>query len=82
MATILSASIYGLNGNQFGTAQGVTMGFPTANILIRPAPVTGSTFGTVTALSIIQLLPMGTKVAQDQYFAIAAPSALITAANT
>ena len=80
MAQILAASIYGLNGASMGTAFGTTLGFPTQGIMIRPAPVS-TTFNGVTVLSIIQLLPAGTKVAQDQYFSVTAPATLITNSN-
>jgi hypothetical protein len=82
MATILSASIYGLNSQSMGTGtQGVTMGFPTSAILIRPAPA-GTVYNTVTMATIIQLLPMGTKVAEDQFYTATALATVITSANS
>jgi hypothetical protein len=81
MAQILSASIYGLNGQSIGTAQGQTLGFPTQGILIRPN-TSSATYNGVTCPTIIQLLPAGTKVAQDQYFCVTALATVITAANT
>lgn len=81
MAQVLSASIYGLNGNSIGTAQGQTIGFPTQGILIRPNTALGTTFNGVTCPTIIQMLPAGTRVAQDQYFCVTALATVITAAN-
>lgn len=82
MAQIFSASIYGRNSQPMGTAQGTTMGFPSQGVLIRPAPAGDSSlYNGVQTLSIIQMLPAGTKVSEDQYYAIASVSTLITAAN-
>jgi hypothetical protein len=82
MAQIFSASIYGLNGQSIGTAQGVTMGFATQSVIIRPAPPgAGSLFNTVQTLSIIEMLPAGTRVINNQWFAIAPVATLVTAAN-
>lgn len=80
MAQQLSASIYGLNGNSFGSALGNTMGFPTQGILIRPAPI-GTVIQSITMATIIQLLPSGTRVAQDQYFTNLATATAITNSN-
>lgn len=80
MAQILSASIYGLNDFDLGTAFGSTMGFPTQGILIRPAKA-GTTRNGITMLTIIQMLPAGTKVAQDQYYTNLATATAITNAN-
>lgn len=78
MAQIVSANIYGLNGNALSANQ--TMGFPTQGIIVRSAPASTVMLG-VTQLSIIQLLPAGTKVGQDQYFSPTAVATIITAAN-
>lgn len=80
MAQQLSASIYGYNGNSMGTATGVTMGFPTQGIVIRPAPA-GTVFNGVTMVTIIQLQPTATKVGADQYFTNLATATAITNAN-
>lgn len=80
MSQILSASIYGLNGQSMGTAQGTTLGFPVQGILIRPAPP-ATVFNGVTCLTIIQMLPAGTKVAQDQYACVTATATVISSAN-
>ena len=80
MAQIFAASIYGVNSNARGTAQGVVMGFPSQNVTIQPAP-SGTTFNGVTVNSVIQLIPGGTVVNQKQYFAAATVATLITAAN-
>ena len=80
MAQIVSVSVYGLNGSSTGTAQGVTMGFPTQGILIRPAPAS-TTFNGVTMATMIQMLPSGTRVAQDQWFSPTALETVITSSN-
>jgi hypothetical protein len=77
MAQIFSAIVYGVNGNASGIQ---TMGFPSAQCIIRPAPANQVWFG-VTMVSAIQLLPAGTKVGQDQYLSPTAVATLITAAN-
>lgn len=65
------ASIYGVNVNAYGTAQGRLMSFPATGIIVRPVVTDSSfngTFNGVTMLSIIQLLPSGTVVNQPQYY--------------
>lgn len=80
MANQLIASIYSINDKSTGTSAGTPWGFPTQGIVIRPANP-GSTFNGVTINSIIQMLPAGTKVAQDQYGSAATVATLITASN-
>lgn len=80
MSTMLSVSIYGRNSNSIGTNNGVTMGFPSANVTIQPAPA-NTTFNGVTVLSVIQLIPGGTVVNQPKFYSSATVSTLITAAN-
>jgi hypothetical protein len=77
MSQQLLASIYGINAQSTGGLAGTSMSFPTQGIMIRPAPA-GTVFNTVTMATVIQLLPAGTKVAQDQYFT---PTALVTVVN-
>ena len=77
MAQVFSAIVYGVN-SYADTMQ--TMGFPSQHVIIRPAPSGQVMFG-VTMASVIQLLPAGTKVGQDQYSSPTAVSVLITAAN-
>lgn len=65
------ASIYGVNANAFGTAQGRLISFPSTGVIIRPVIADSTfngTFNGVTMLSIIQLLPSGTVVNQPQYY--------------
>ncbi len=78
MANQLSASIYGINGQSVGTDRGVTMGFPSQGVVIRPAP-SGTVFNGVTMVTVIQLLPTATKVTQDQYYTPTATATVITA---
>jgi hypothetical protein len=64
MANVVSVLVYGNNGSALAASQ--TMGFPTQNIIVRPAPA-GQTLLGVAQLSVIQLLPTGTKVGADHY---------------
>lgn len=71
MAVAILASIYGVNANAFGTAQGRLVSFPANGILVRPATTDSTfngTFNGVTMQSVIQLLPSGTVVNQPQYY--------------
>lgn len=80
MAQILGLSIYGINTQSTGTAQGTTMGFPTQGIVIRPAPA-ATVFHGITMATVIQLLPTATKVGADQYFTNLATATAITNSN-
>lgn len=80
MAQVFGISIYGINRDATGTNNGSTMGFPSQHVLIRPVP-TATTFNGVTVNSIIQLLPSGTKVGQDQYYSDRTVAQAITLAN-
>lgn len=65
------ASVYGVNHNAIGTAQGRLMAFPSTGVIVRPVTTDSNfdgTFNGVTMNSIIQLLPGGTQVSQPQYF--------------
>lgn len=79
MAQIVSVNVYGVNGFTFNTGVNATMGFPTQGILIRPSPTL--TLLGVPMLTVIQLLPTGTKVGEDQFFSPTATATVITAAN-
>jgi hypothetical protein len=71
MAVAILASIYGLNTNAFGTAQGRLVSFPANGILVRPVTTDSGfngVFNGVTMNSVIQLLPTGTVVNQPQYY--------------
>lgn len=78
MATTLSVNVYGVNGTALAANQ--TFGFPTANIIIRPAP-SGTTMLGVPILTVIQLLPAGTKVGADQYQTPTATATVISSAQ-
>lgn len=86
MASQLSASIYGVGVNAIGTAQGVTMSFPTSGIRIEPASLTLSSdqdeFNGVTVVSCIQVLPTGLNTNERRYYSATAVATLVTAANT
>jgi hypothetical protein len=77
MAQIFAALVYGVNQNQTAMQ---TWGFPSQGVKIRPAPANQVMFG-VTMVSVIEMLPAGTKVGQDQYSSPTAVATLITAAN-
>lgn len=78
-------SVYGLNANSYGTAQGRIMSFPSTGVLVRPV-ITDSTFNGifngVTMLSMIQLLPSGTVVNQPQYYSPKTVTEINTLQNT
>ena len=84
MALQLSASIYGVGVNAIGTAQGVTMSFPTQGIRIEPASLSlgsNTSFNGVTVQSCIQLLPTGLNVNEKRYYSATAVGTLVSAAN-
>lgn len=84
MANQLSASIYAVGTNAIGTAQGVTMSFPTQGIRIEPANLslgTNLTFNGETMASCIQLLPTGLNVNEKRFYSSTAVATLVTAAN-
>lgn len=80
MALQLIASIYGANGNDWGAEKGITMGFPTQNIVIRTLDQP-TAYSGVTCLSQIQLLPTAPSTIQPVYYTPTAAATLITAAN-
>lgn len=84
MALQLSASIYGIGDNAVGTAQGVTMSFPTQGIRIEPANLslgTNTSFNGVTVASCIQVLPTGLNTNERRYYSAATVGTLVSAAN-
>lgn len=80
MALQLTASIYGANSNSWNNAQGVTMGFPSNNIVIR-ALNPPENYSGVSCLTQIQLLPTAPSTIQPVYYTPTATATLITAAN-
>jgi len=78
-------SIYGVNANAAGTAQGRLMSFPSTGVIVRPVITDSSfngTFNGVTMNSIIQLLPSGTVVNQPQYYTVKTVTEVNTLQNT
>lgn len=78
-------SIYGVNNNASGTAQGRLMSFPSTAVLVRPALVDGTTnqtFNGVTMNAAIQLLPSGTVVNQPIYYTPKTVTEVNTLQNT
>jgi hypothetical protein len=80
MAQILSVNVYGANGFTLASGTNQTWGFPTQNIIIKPSPTL--TLLGVPMLTVIQMLPAGTKAGQDQFFSPTATATVITAANS
>lgn len=78
MAQVVSVNVYGTNGAALGA--NITMGFPTQGIIVRPAPANSTMMG-VAQLTIIQLLPAGTKVGQDQFSSPTALATIISSCN-
>lgn len=66
MAQGILVSVYGSNGQGFGSTQGNPMIFPTANIMVRS--ITPTSYQGVTCNSAIQLLPTGLTVNSPQYY--------------
>lgn len=78
--TALLVSVYGNNGQGFGSTQGNPMSFPTGNIMIRRIEPTA--YQGVTCNSAIQLLPTGLTVNSPQYYVAQTVSTLATDINT
>jgi hypothetical protein len=79
MAQILTATIYGANSNDWNTPDGVVMGFPTSQIVIRA--ISPTSYSGVTCNSQIQLLPTAPSVIQPVYYTDAEAADLIADAN-
>ena len=80
MALQLTASIYGANQNDWNKPQGVIMGFPTQNIVIRTLDQP-TKYSGVTCLTQIQLLPTAPSTIQPVYYTPTAAATLITNSN-
>lgn len=80
MAQMVSASIYGANGNDWKNALGSTMAFPTNQIVIRAISPAVSYAG-VACNTQIQLLPTAPSPIQPVYYTPTATATLITAAG-
>lgn len=80
MANILTASIYGYQGNpDYATNMGIQIGFPTAQIIIKPLSPAQS-FQTVDCNSTIEIITSAPPF--PIYYASESASTLITDANT
>lgn len=87
---VVTASIYGVNGNDWGNPMGVNMGFPSQSIIVRPVKTNPTdatvTMGGVTMVSIIQVLVPsiaveGSPVGNPQYYSPTAVATIITNSN-
>ena len=86
---VVTASIYGVNLNDWGNNMGVSMGFPSQSIIVRPVKTNPTdatvTMGGATMVSIIQVLAPtpteGSPVGQPQYYSPTAVATIITASN-
>ena len=79
MANIISATIFGANGNDWNQPSGVEMGFPTKNVVfkgIKPTQYSG-----IICNSQIQVLPTAPSPIQQIYYTDEIVSDLITAAR-
>ena len=80
MANIISATIFGANGNDWNDPSGVEMGFPTKNVVfkgIKPTQYSG-----IICNSQIQVLPTAPSPIQQIYYTDEIVSDLITASNS
>ena len=75
MANLVTALIYGANNNDWNTPLGVSMSFPTENIVFRQLPA-GTYYSGVLCASAIQLLPTAPGLLQPIYYT---PVAITTA---
>jgi len=80
MALQVTASIYGANSNDWNIAHGLTMGFPTQNIVIR-ALNPPETYSGVSCPTAIQLLPTAPSTIQPVYYTSVATATMITNSN-
>lgn len=78
--TALLVSIYGGNGQGFGSTMGSPMSFPTGNIVIRTIPPTN--YQGVTCNAAIQLLPTGLQVNSPQFYVAETVGSLVTTINS
>ena len=71
------ASIYGINGNAVGTAQGLYNSFDKTQAYFYPAPASTS-FNGVTCNSVIVLLPTGLQTNGTKLYTDATTAQLVT----
>lgn len=79
MAQMLSVSVYGKNGNNFGSGtSGTIVGLPVDSVIIEP--YSGS-FNGVTVVSKVAFVGDRVHRTTDEYYSATAVATLITAAN-
>lgn len=79
MAQMLSVSVYGKNGNGFGSGtSGTIVGLPANGVIIEPC--TG-VYNGVTVVSKVKFVGDVVNRSTDEYFSATAVATLITAAN-
>lgn len=69
MANTFSATIYQINANQ-PLATPYVMGFPSTQVVFRPAPSGTKSAANVDLYGIIQVLPTGLNIEQPQYYVV------------
>ena len=80
MAQVISASIYGANGNSWKSIQGTAMAFPVAQIVLRQiAPAVN--YGGVDCVTQIKLLPTAPSTIQPAFYTSTAIGTILTAMN-
>lgn len=81
MSSTFSANVYQVNQNQpLATPQ--LFGFPSAQVMFRPAPSGTKAYdGTTDLYGIVQVLPTGLNVEQPQYFVVETVAQLVSKSN-
>lgn len=81
MPNTFSVNVYQVNENQpFATPK--RYGFPSAQVMFRPAPSgTKAANGTTDLYGIVQVLPTGLNIEQPQYYVVETVAQLVTAAG-
>jgi hypothetical protein len=85
MAQVISATIYGVNGNDLNTGAtqpgtpGMTMAFSVQNIVLQSIPPT--TYSGTVCNTEITLLPTAPSPIQQRYYTNTAIATLVAAAN-
>ena len=81
MANVFTANVYQINTNQpLKTPE--LMGFPSTQVVFRPAPSgTKAHDGSTDLYGIVQVLPTGLNIEQPQYYVVETVSELATKAG-
>lgn len=66
-SSIFVVSVYGSNGQGFGSKQGNPMAFPSSGVVLRSL-VPAESYQGVNCNTAIQLLPTGLNVSSPQYY--------------